>query len=137
MKTYSGTELLSLLVESEQKVAALYHDLAKQVTHPKAIAVFEKLAKDEERHEEMYTALMKKYEGELELEVEDTVQSYLDSLVKFNYFRNEAVRKRFVKEEALLVAEKVERDTLLLAQELNSLFPEIAPKELNVVKPPI
>jgi rubrerythrin len=133
MKTYDGTELLGLLVESEQKVAELYHGLAKKVTHPKAIAVFEKLARDEERHEEMYTALMKKYQGDLKIEVEDTVQEYLESLIKFSYFRNDAVKKRFVKEEALLIAEKIEKDTLILAQELNTLFPEVAPKELKFV----
>ena len=133
MKTYNGKELLSLLVESEKKVAQLYHELSGQVSHPKAKAVFEKLAKDEERHEEIYTALMNKFEGDLSVEVEDDVHEFLESLVKFSYFRNDAVKKRFVKEDALVVAEKIERDTLILVQELQSLYPKIAPDEIEVV----
>ena len=133
MKTYNGKELLSLLVESEKKVAQLYHELSSQVSHPKAKAVFEKLAKDEERHEEIYTALMNKFEGDLSVEVEDDVHEFLESLVKFSYFRNDAVKKRFVKEDALVVAEKIERDTLILVQELRSLYPKIAPDEIAVV----
>ncbi len=133
MKTYNGKDLLMLLVESEQKVAVLYHELSNQVTHPKAKAVFEKLAKDEERHEEIYTALMNKFEGDLTVEVEDDAHEFLESLIKFSYFRNEAVKKRFIKEDALVVAEKIERDTLILVQELRTLFPKIAPDEINIV----
>lgn len=133
MKTYNGKELLMLLVESEKKVAELYHDLSGKVSHPKAKAVFEKLAKDEERHEEIYTALMNKFEGDLSIEVDDDALEFLESLVKFSYFRNDAVKKRFVKEDALVVAEKIERDTLILVQELRSLYPNIAPEEIAVV----
>ncbi len=133
MKTYNGKELLMLLVESEKKVAVLYHELSNQVTHPKAKAVFEKLAKDEERHEEMYTALMNRFEGDLFVEVEDDAYEFIDSLIKFSYFRNEAVKKRFIKEDALVVAEKIERDTLILVHELHTLYPNIAPDEIKIV----
>ncbi len=133
MKNYNGKELLSLLVESEKKVAELYHDLSGKMSDPKAKAVFEKLAKDEERHEEIYIALMNKFEGDLSVEVDDEAHEFLESLVKFSYFRNDAVKKRFVKEDALVVAEKIERDTLILVQELRSLYPNIAPDEIDVV----
>lgn len=133
MKTYNGKDLLMLLVESEKKVAVLYHDLSNQVSHPKAKAVFDKLAKDEERHEEMYTALMNQFEGDLIVEVEDDAHEFLESLVKFSYFRNDAIKKRFAKEDALVVAEKIERDTLILVQELHTLYPDIASNEINIV----
>ncbi|MDH8679376.1 ferritin family protein [Fusibacter bizertensis] len=133
MKTYNGKDLLMLLVESEKKVAILYHELSNQVSHPKAKAVFDKLAKDEERHEEMYTSLMHQFEGDLIVEVDDEAHEFLESLVKFSYFRNDAVKKRFVKEDALVIAEKIERDTLILVQELHTLYPNIASKEINIV----
>jgi rubrerythrin len=133
MKTFNGKELLSLLVESEKKVAALYHDLSSQMDNPKAKAVFEKLAKDEERHEEIYNALLSKFGDDLEIELQEEDFEYVESLVKFNYFKNDAVKKRFAKEDALVLAEKVERDTLLLVQELRALYPSIAPEEMSIV----
>jgi len=133
MKTYNGKELLMLLVESEKKVALLYHDLANKVSDPRAKAVFEKLAKDEERHEEIYTSLMNRYEGDLLVELDDEAYEFVESLVKFSYFRNDAVKKRFVKEDALVIAEKIERDTLILVQELHSLYPTVAPSEIGIV----
>lgn len=133
MKTFNGKELLSLLVESERKVAELYHDLSIKMDNPKAKAVFEKLAQDEERHKDIYSALMNKFGDDLVIELQEEDYDYVESLVKFNYFRNDAVNKRFAKEDALVLAEKVERDTLLLVQELRTLYPSIAPEEITIV----
>ncbi|MBN2260907.1 MAG: hypothetical protein JW702_10200 [Clostridiales bacterium] len=133
MKSFNGMELLKLLAESEEKVAKLYFDLAEKVNDEKAKNVFVKLANDELNHQKMYTALMADLDQQLTIELDEDDFDYVDSLIKYNYFRNDAVKASFVKENALLLAERIERDTLLLARELQEMFPDVAKDQMKFV----
>lgn len=133
MKQFNGMELLKLLAESEEKVAALYYDLSKQMKDEKAMNVFKKLGDDEMNHNKMYLNLMNDLDQSLEIDLDDDDFDYVESLISYNVFRNDAVKKRFGKEDALLLAEKVERDTLLLAREMQELFPDVAKDQMKFV----
>ncbi|OPL08405.1 MAG: hypothetical protein AVO33_10640 [delta proteobacterium ML8_F1] len=133
MKEFNGMEILNLLVESEGKVAQLYTDMAGKTDHDKAKNLFMKLAGDELNHQKMYEALMADLDQDLKVELEDEDYEYIDSMIRYNYFRTEAVRDKDVKENALMVAEKVERDAVMLVQEVMELFPKVAPKEMKKI----
>jgi len=133
MKQFNGMEILNLLVESEGKVAALYTDLSEKITNEKARNLFLKLAGDELNHQKMYEALMADLDQDLTIDLEDEDYDYIDSMIRYNYFRTESLRDKDVKENALLVAEKVERDAVMLVHEVMELFPEVAPKEMKKI----
>jgi rubrerythrin len=133
MKIFNGKELLSLLAESEENVANLYFGMAEKMKDDKAKKVFEKLGKDELVHKKMYLALMDGIEGDLPVELGEDDYEYIKSLIDYNMFNNKAVKKRYVKEDALVLAEKIERDTLLLATEMLEMFPDVATEQLKAV----
>jgi hypothetical protein len=134
LKKYNAQELIELIAEGEQEVAKLYHDLASKVNDSKSKAVFEKLAGDEERHEKIYRALLKRLDGNMEVHLTDEDHEFTRSLIDYNLFRNEGMKKRFVKERALILAERIERDTLLMVNQLADFFPHIAEEELKIIK---
>ena len=133
MKNFNGLELLKLLAESEEKVSQLYYDLADKMKDDKAKNLFKKLGDDEVNHKKMYLSLINDLDQGLPIDLDDDDYDYVESLIKYNVFRNESVKKRYVKEDALLLAEKVEKDTLLLARELQELFPNVAKDQMKFV----
>jgi hypothetical protein len=126
-------ELLKLLAESEEKVAKLYYDLSEKMKDNKSMNVFKNLGDDEINHKKMYLNLMNDLDQNMMIDLDDDDYDYVDSLINYNVFRNDAVKKRYVKEDALMLAEKIERDTLLLARELKDLFPMIAEEQMKFI----
>jgi hypothetical protein len=43
------------------------------------------------------------------------------------------VRGKYAKEDALVIAEKIERDGIMLVNELKALYPDFATKEINQI----
>lgn len=130
---YDSKKLINTIVINEEKTNELYQSLANQMKDSKAKALFEKLAKDEARHKIIYKRLLENLpnDGMVELDEEDAL--YTDSLIEANVFTNDNVRKRFGKEDALILAEKVERDGIMFIDQLRSIYPELAVDELKVI----
>lgn len=133
MKQFNGMELLELLAESEENVAQLYFDLSEKMKDEKARNIFRNLGNDESSHKNMYRNMMHDLDHDLEIQLDDEDYEYVESLIHYNVFRNEAVKKRYAKEDALVLAEKIERDTLLLAREMQEMFPDVATEQMNNV----
>ena len=129
MKNFDFKELLMTVQEIEQNVADLYEDLSKKVDG-KAKRLFENLSEDELRHKEMYTNFIKRLPEDGKVELEDEDAEYLETLVQTNVFNNPEIKKRYMKEDALALAEKIEKDGIVLYNELKSLYPKFDNDEM-------
>lgn len=132
MKNFDFKELLITVQEIEQNVADLYTELSKKVDG-KAKRLFENLSKDELRHKEMYTNFINRLPEDGMVELEDEDAEYLETLVQTNVFNNPDIKKRYMKEDALLLAEKIEKDGIVLYNELKSLYPKFDNDEMDKI----
>ncbi len=130
---FQGVKLFDAIILTEQRVASLYNKLASQVEDDKAKNLFLNLAKDEERHEQIYKALKAKLPNDGEVELNDSEKEYTQMLIDTNIFMNKNIEKRYSKFDALVMAEKVERDGILLINQLKSIFPSLESEELDTV----
>lgn len=135
---FDGTKLLQTIVLNERRVAEFYRAVAYEMNDGKGKHLFEIMATDEEKHEKIYTNIMNKLPngGNLELSVEDA--EYMNLLIETNMFEDtddtlEKFRGRYAKADALELAEKIERDGIMFINELQNLFPDVAPKEISLV----
>jgi rubrerythrin len=69
--------------------------------------------------------------GLVNLEEDDA--DYLETLVKTNVFNDPKLKKHMVKEDALVIAEKIEKDGIVLYQELRELYPELDNEEMDKI----
>lgn len=137
-KKYDGTEFFKMMADNEKAVGALYRQLAGDAKFGGKF--FERLAKDEDRHYHLYTALLDKFaQGQgPAAEVSDAEGQYLDLLIKNNSLRDadellQRVAKITDKDEIYEIAERAERDAVLFVTELIGLYPDLQPKEFQVV----
>lgn len=135
---FDGIRLFKTLVLNENKVAEFYRTLASEMKEGKGKKLFERMASEEERHEKIYTALLNKLPdgGKVTLSQEDV--DYIDILIKSNMFDDaedsvSKVRGKYAKDDALTLAEKIERDGIIFVNELIRLYPNVAPDEIKVV----
>lgn len=104
---FDGKRLFKTLVLNEAKVAEFYKTLASEMK-----------------------------EGTLELDEEDA--EYMNALIQNNMFEDAEdtvakVRGKYAKDDALTIAEKIERDGLIFVSELMRLYPDVAPDEIKIV----
>lgn len=137
-KQFDGTEFFKMMAVNEQATAAMYRQFAANVKL--GAQFFENLAKDEERHYAIYTALLTKYAAAkgLTVEVTDSQAEYLGLLVKNNAVTeaDSLVKKaaKFTdKDELYGLAEQGERDAVLFVQELIGLYPMLQPDDFKVI----
>jgi len=137
-KQYDGTEFFKMMAVNEKATAALYRQLAADVKFGGKF--FENLAKDEDRHFAIYTALLKKYaDGKgLTVEVTDDQAEYLNLLVKNNALSepeklSAKAAKIKDKDEIYDLAERGERDAVLFVSELIGLYPMLQQDDFKVV----
>ncbi len=135
---FSAEKLLQVLVRNEAKVAELYTNLAAQMEVGKGANLFQLLAEDEKRHEKIYAALLERLPDEGKAEVTEEDMAYLESLMENDMFADaeqsmEKIKGKFTKDEALEIAEKVERDGIMYIYEMQTLFPDLAPKEMKKI----
>jgi rubrerythrin len=137
-KKFDGTEFLKMMVANEKAVGALYRQIAGDTKL--GAKFFESLAKDEDRHFEIYTALLKKHSGgnDLVVEVPDEQDKYLKLLVENNMLKDadkilHKAAKVTDKDEIYDLAERSERDSVLFVEELISLFPKLQPDDFKTV----
>lgn len=133
MKTFDGKKLFQTIILHEAEVAKLYGKLAENMEEKKAKALFEKLAGDELRHEKIYKGLLEKLPNGGEVTLSDDEAEYVELLIKTHIFQNEDVKARYSKRDALVIAEKVERDAILFVEQVRSLFPGLIPEEFKVI----
>ncbi|AOT70833.1 ferritin family protein [Geosporobacter ferrireducens] len=135
---FDGSKLLQTIIRNEAKVAEFYSNLAAQMEEGKGKKIFESLAQDELKHEKIYTGLLNRLPDEGRLELTEDDASYIALLIETDIFSQSddvltKIQGKFSKEDALHIAEKIERDAILYINELKLLFPELAPDEINIV----
>lgn len=132
---WDGTKLLKSIAENEAGAANLYRAIASEIRIGEQF--FEKLAQDEERHEKIYDALLKKYAKNIELELEESDAEYMDLLIENNVLFDEGLiekaKKVFTKSQIFDIAEKSERDAVLFVTELQRLYPDLAKDEMEII----
>ncbi len=135
---FDGTEFFKMMAVNEQATAAMYRQFAANTRL--GAQFFENLAKDEERHYGIYTALLTKYAASkgLTVEVSDDQADYLNLLVKNNAVKDaDTLTKKAAKfsnkDEYYGLAEQGERDAVLFVQELIGLYPMLQPDDFKVI----
>lgn len=121
---YDLKQLLVTVQEIEEKAASLYKTLSmKSSGKPKSL--FERLAKEELAHKKLYKKIIEflPLSGYVNFSEEDA--DYIELLVSTNIFNNIDLRKYLAKSDALYVAEKIEKDSIMLYLEIMSLYPAL------------
>ncbi len=137
-KQLDATEFFKMMAANEKAVAAFYRQVAGDAKA--GAAFFEKLAKDEDRHFDIYTALLKKNEGTkgLSVEVSEDQAEYIKLLVENNMLKDadkllQKAAKTTDRDEIFDLAERAERDSVLYVEELITLFPNMQTEDFKVV----
>lgn len=132
---WNGTNLLKTIAENEKSATNLYRALASETRIGEVF--FEQLANDEERHEQIYNALLKRFEKNIEIEIEEGEAEFADLLIESNTLFDEELvykaRKVFTKSQIFDLAEKAERDAILFVSELQKLYPDMATEEIAII----
>lgn len=133
MIIYDGRKLLSTIIMTEENVAELYRDLSEKVNDTTAKKVFLNLSEDEEKHKNMYTNILGKLPNGGKVDLTEDEVEYTELLINTNIFTNEKVKIRYLKSDALVMAEKIERDSILFYTQLIRLFPDVAKDEMEII----
>ncbi|HHZ00294.1 MAG TPA: hypothetical protein GYA03_04280, partial [Tissierellia bacterium] len=89
---WNGKNLLKTIAENETSATKLYRAIASEARIGEQF--FEMLAKDEERHEKIYNALLREFSEKMDLELEQADAEYIDLLVESNVlFDDELIEK--------------------------------------------
>lgn len=132
-KKYNANKFIEMVKVTERNVAEMYVGLSTKVTDEKAKNLLLKLADDEKNHENMYAEILTKVPagGELDL-LEDEIE-YIELLIETNLFFNDKAKAIYGKMNALAVAEKIERDSILYYTQMIELFPDILHEQLQLI----
>jgi rubrerythrin len=132
---WNGTKLLKTIAENEASAVKLYRAIAAEARIGEQF--FEKLAKDEERHEKIYNALLVKFEKNAEVDLDEEDAQYMDLLVANNVLFDEKLIKEakniFTKSQIFELAEQSERDAVIFVTELQRLYPDLAKDEMAII----
>jgi len=132
-KEFNGKKLIEAIILTEEKIGDLYRNLANEVEDEKAKNLFIKLAQDEDRHKKIYSALLNKLPEVEVTELSDFDRQYIEALIDVNVVTNKEMEKRYSKFDALLLAEKIERDGIMLVEQLIFLYPSLAKEEIGII----
>lgn len=130
MAVFDVAKIMDILAKQEADGYTFYEEAAGKVGDDKAGMLFERLAKDERKHEAFYKKQRAKYEGRLyEIEQEDA--DFIDILLSLPSPIDEAKKSAegkvvWNKRQALLLAERLERDTILLLSQIVGINQEFA-----------
>ena len=133
---FDASRLLQTLILLEQTGYSFYLEIASQMEDSTAKNLFVNLAKDEQKHEKIYTDLLENLQKNHKTEVEVEDVEYLDLLISTNFFVSspeeiEKAKKSYAKEDALAIAEQLERDTITFLYELMQLNLDLDVKEIR------
>jgi len=130
MAAFDVVQVMETLAKQEADGYTFYEEVAAAVDDNKAQKLFERLAKDERKHEAFYKKQMKKYEGK-SYDLSEGQIAFVNMLLKqpspVDEVR-EAAKEKLVwnKRQGLTLAEKLERDTILLLSQILELNDEFA-----------
>jgi len=133
MKKFDGKSFLNIFVTMEEQATKHYAELAENAPDDKAKALFERMAKEEKKHKEMYTKLLNKYGDKMEAEFDDEEAEYAELLIKTAVTEKREDDKKKKYGDALKMAEQMERDTLLFVTQMREMYPNVAKKEMKAV----
>lgn len=129
-KVFDVADLMDRLAKQEADGYTFYETVAAGVEDEKVKKVFAKLAKDERKHEAFYRRQMKKYVGKTyELDSKDAafIKVLLMQPSPIATAAKESTGKTlYSKDQALSIAEKLERDTILFLSHLVTLNDDFA-----------
>ncbi|WP_313343955.1 ferritin family protein [Sedimentibacter sp.] len=132
---WNGTNLLKTIAENEAGATKFYRAIAEEARIGEKF--FELLAQDEEKHEKIYNALLKRFEKNIEIELEESDAKYMDLLIEANNpFDNELIEKAkkiWDRRQIFEIAEQAERDAVLFVSELQRLYPDMAAEEMAII----
>jgi rubrerythrin len=133
---FDASKLLETLILLEQTGYNFYLEIASQMKDSKAKNLFVKLAQDEQKHEQIYTDLLGTLQKNQSTEVDVEDAEYLELLISTNFFVTspeeiEKAKKSYAKEDALAIAEQLERDTITFLYELMQLNLDVDVKEIR------
>ena len=132
---WNGVKLLKTIAENEAGATRFYRAIASEARIGEKF--FEILAKDEERHEGIYNALLNKYSKDIDVEIDENDAEYMDLLVESNVAFDEKLvekaKKLFSKDQIFDLAEKAERDAVMYVTELQRLYPDLAKEEMEII----
>lgn len=130
MATFDVVKVMEILAKQEADGYTFYEEVAAAVGDTKASKLFERLAKDERKHEAFYKKQMGKYEGK-SYDLSEGNLAFVNMLLKQPSPVDEAraaAGEKLVwnKRQGLTLAEKLERDTILLLSQIIELNDEFA-----------
>ena len=134
--TLDGTKFLELIAGNEGKVAKLYRQIGEETGVGKEF--FEKMAKDEDKHEVIYRGVIEKFNRELALETDEATAEYVELLQENDLLADidgilEGARKTQFKSQIFDLCERIERDSVMYVHEFMDLYPEVAPDEMKII----
>jgi rubrerythrin len=121
-ETFHTGDLLKSLIALEKTGHAFYEKAAKTSNDENAAKLFEILAKEEARHEKIYTDLAAKFQETAPVEetIDEDYNAYLQSLVTRNFRFDEADFRSL--DAALRFAISLEKDTLIYVGEIQNIL---------------
>ena len=121
---FAGSELLKMAVQLERKGKAFYDRVVNTVTDEKAKEIFQFLADEEVKHEQLFTEMLQKVESLPDSPYDDTdMLSYFRALVDRQIFPEDEYAAE-IKENAddpavaIRIALSLEKDAVLYFHEL-------------------
>jgi len=130
---FDGERLLKALVQMEQEVSKYYTEMANSITDERSKSIFTRLSDEENRHEKMYNALLEKYNGNMKKEFSEDDIEYAKLLIDSNVMVKHEFDSKKPFKEVLEIAEKMEKDGIIFVENLKSMYPEVAAKEIDIV----
>jgi len=130
---FSGKEMLTTFVKMEEEVAKYYTEMAEHASDKKSKKVFERLAKEEERHQKIYSALVDKFSDKMERDFPEDEIEYVKELMEENIKEKHQFDKNKKLIDSLELAERMEKDGILFVHQLMTMYPDLAEKELKII----
>ena len=117
----SSTNVLETLIQLEQNGYRFYQEAAMAMEEGVTKNLLLKLAEDEKVHEKTYKELLERQDDVADITFDED-ESYLNLIMNLNAMvtdeeKLEKTKKVISKREALLIAEKLEKDTIIFLNE--------------------
>ncbi len=132
-KKYNAIKFIEMVKATENKVAEMYTGLSAKVKDGKAKDLLLKLADDERMHENMYASILSKVPAGGELDLSEDEIEYTETLIGTNLFFSHNAKHIYGKMNALAIAEKIERDSILYYTQIMKLFPDTMHDEMEQI----
>jgi rubrerythrin len=121
---YVLEDLLNTLIQLEVKGFEIYEKYKNNAEDPNLKQLFGELAVAEKNHEIFYKSVKEKVLSSEVISMEEEYKDYITILVKNNFFITNTDFSVKTLSEALDIAERLEKDTIIFMNELNTIINE-------------